>query len=59
MDEFTLLESLDTGQLVRLRDTDTARLQSGGEPHFVIEALEDRIHDIDFILAKRASEVVT
>lgn len=58
MDEYTLLESLDTDQLVAIRDADADQLTTGDKPYFIQEAIRDRLQMIDLELAKRAQEQV-
>lgn len=59
MDESTILESLDTDQLVSIRDADADQLNARDLPHFIREAKQDRIYLIDQLLAKRTEELQT
>lgn len=56
MDEYTILESLDTDQLIGIRDADADQLNARDIPHFLKEARRDRIQVIDRLLAHRATE---
>lgn len=56
MDELTILESLDTDQLVSIRDADADQLNARDLPHFIRQAKQDRIHVIDQVLAQRTQE---
>lgn len=58
MDESMILESLDTDQLVAIRDADADQLNNGDKPFFIREAIRDRLQVIDLELAKRAQEQV-